>query len=216
MPAGTLTSKLFTTKHIPATAPEASGKLLLVFHGLGDSLHGYTFLPQMLGLPRLGYLLVNAPDDYYGGFSWFDFPSDPVPGILRSRTLIAGLLDELKDQGVKPENILLFGFSQGCLMAMDAGLRSELPLGGVIGVSGWVSFMEEYPKKLAWAARKRPFLATHGLSDPLIPFSSSAAQYRELRDMGLDLEFKSYDKDHTMVPEEIADIKAWLTRRLAE
>lgn len=212
------TTKLFTHRYVPAPALDPagpSGKLLVVFHGLGDSLHGFTWLPQALGLRNLSYLLVNAPDDYYGGFSWFDFPADPVPGILRSRRRIAGLLDELTGQGIAPGDILLFGFSQGCLMALDAALRSPLALGGAVGVSGWVAFPEEYPQALSHAARERKYLVTHGLRDPLLPYEGTAAQCKRLRDLGLDLDFRTYDKEHTMLPEEVADIKAWLQDRLA-
>ena len=44
-------------------------------------------MPEALNLPWLNYLLVNAPDEYFGGFSWFDYPHDMKPGILRSRKL---------------------------------------------------------------------------------------------------------------------------------
>lgn len=211
-----LKSKTFTTRFVPASRPGAGpgGKLLVVLHGLGDSLQGFTWLPADLKIPELSYLLVNAPDPYYGGFSWFDFPVDPVPGILRSRVLLASLLDEIVEQGYRAEDVFLFGFSQGCLMAMDAGLRSDLPLGGVIGVSGWVAFIEEYPEALTPAARARKYLVTHGLQDPLLPFEVTAAQCRQLRELGLDLEFRPYDKAHTMLPDEVRDIRAWLTARL--
>src|SRR5690606_5639635 len=148
-----LTSALFDHRYIPA--PPGTGKpalpgsgnvrekVLIVLHGLGDSLQGFTWMPSQLGLDGLSYLLVNAPDDYYGGFSWFDFTGggahmeNAVPGILRSRKLIKGLVAEVMAQGVASRDILLFGFSQGCLMALDAGLRSEVRLGGICGVSGW-------------------------------------------------------------------------------
>jgi phospholipase/carboxylesterase len=99
-------------------------------------------------------------------------------------------------------------------MAMDAGLRSELPLGGVIGVSGWVAFIEEYPEALTSAARAREYLVTHGLQDPMVPFEATAAQCKRLRELGLDLEFKPYDKEHTMLPDEVEDIRSWLAARL--
>ncbi len=205
---------LFKHRYLPASKPGPEEKLLVVFHGLGDSLNGFTWMPSSLGIADLSYLLINAPDDYYGGFSWFDFPADPLPGILRSRKLIAGLLDELVSQGIKPANLLLFGFSQGCLMAMDAGLHSNHALAGVCGVSGWVAFMEEYPGAFSSEALKRKFLVTHGLHDPLIPYESTAAQCKALREMGLDLDFRTYDKEHTMLPEEVQDIRDWLKARL--
>lgn len=209
-----ITTSRFTHRYVPARRPGPEEKLLVVFHGLGDSLHGFSWLPQALSMPDLSYLMVNAPDDYYGGFSWFDFPTDPAPGILRSRTLIAGLLDEIAAQGVKPADLFLFGFSQGCLMAMDAALRAPVTLGGVVGVSGWVAFMEEYPRAFSEAGRNGHYLMTHGIQDPLIPFDSTAGQARRLQEMGLVLEFKAYAKEHAMLPEEVEDIREWLSSRI--
>ena len=83
------------TELIPATQ-ETEPRLMIVLHGLGDSLEGYRWLPQALGLPWLSYLLVNAPDPYFGGFSWYDIDGDPSAGIERSRELLFDLLDELR------------------------------------------------------------------------------------------------------------------------
>ena len=215
-----LKTALFQHKYIPARAPGASEKVLVVLHGLGDSLNGFTWMPHELRLDSLSYLLVNAPDDYYGGFSWFDFTSGgadmgpAVAGIQRSRKLIRALLDELMAQGVKSNDILLFGFSQGCLMALDAGLRADVVLGGVCGVSGWLAFAEEYPAAFSAVAAQQEFLVTHGLRDPLLPFRATQAQMAQLKALGIRVEFREYDKDHTVLPEELKDIRAWLSARL--
>ena len=74
----------------------------MVLHGLGDSIEGWRWLPGALDLPGLNYLLVNAPDEYYGGYSWFDYPGDIVPGIHRSRKLLFELLDDLRAKNLPP------------------------------------------------------------------------------------------------------------------
>ena len=58
--------------HIPPRERRERERLLLVMHGLGDSLEGYRFLPELLKIPGLHYLLVNAPDSYFTGYSWLD------------------------------------------------------------------------------------------------------------------------------------------------
>ena len=62
---------MLTTQFIPAAGPP-SRRLMIVLHGLGDSLEGWLWLPAALQLPWLNFLLVNAPDRYYGGWSWYD------------------------------------------------------------------------------------------------------------------------------------------------
>ncbi len=100
-----------------------SRRLMVVLHGLGDSAAGYRWLPHALGLPWMNYLLVNAPDDYFGGFSWYDFAGNTGPCILRSRRLIFELLDTQRADAFPTEQTALFGFSPRCLMPVDVGCR---------------------------------------------------------------------------------------------
>src|SRR5436190_1175987 len=106
---------------IPAQQRD-SRRVLIMLHGLGDSIAGFRWLPDALNLPWLNYLLVNAPDEYYGGYSWYDFAGDPVPGVERSRRLLFELLDQ-QQASFPTEQTILGGFSQGCLMSIEVGLR---------------------------------------------------------------------------------------------
>jgi phospholipase/carboxylesterase len=211
-----LRSNLFTYRYVPAKIKHEHERVVIVLHGLGDTLHGYGWFPSELGIDDLSFFLVNAPDSYYGGYSWYDFLEDPKPGILRSRTLLFGLIDELMQQGIACENIFLFGFSQGCLMALDVGLRLSHPLGGICGVSGYLSFEEEYPAQLSIFAREQELLLTHGTQDPVVPFAVSKAQYLKLKEMGVRITFMTYNKDHTILPQELTDITGWFRLRLSQ
>src|SRR5271170_5939042 len=99
---------------IPA-ADKNSQRLMVMLHCLGDSIEGYRWWPEAMGLPWMNYLLVNAPDEYYGGYSWFDI-NDQQPGVRRSRNQLFGLLDDLRVKRFPAGQITLGGFSQGCLM----------------------------------------------------------------------------------------------------
>ena len=176
---------------------------------MGDSLEGFAFLPRELGIGEFSTLLLNAPDEYHGGYSWFDFLGDPEPGVRRSRDLLLKLLAELEKQGLAPGDIFLFGFSQGCLMAVDAALRCPAALGGVCGVSGYVAFEDEYPEKLSPAAKGQRFLITHGKRDPVVPYEPAKRQFLALKRMGLNLELRAYDKEHNILPGELRDIAGW-------
>ena len=72
---------------------------MVMLHGLGDSIAGYLWLPEAMQLPWLNYLLVNAPDEYFGGYSWFDFEGDIAPDVRRSSKLLFELLDAQRAAG---------------------------------------------------------------------------------------------------------------------
>lgn len=211
-----LQTSALTHRYVPAPAPGAREIVIVVLHGLGDSLNGYHFLPEALRLPQVSYLLVNAPDSYYGGYSWYDFMGDKEPGVLRSRELLLKLVDELLDQGVNAADIFFFGFSQGCLMVTDVALNSAHVFGGVVGVSGYMAFAERYPEGLSPAARSQKILITHGRRDNMVPFEPARLQFEQLKAQGVDLTFRAYDKEHTMLLEELNDIAAWIKARLDE
>ena len=127
--------RMLETEFIPAQEKN-SQRLLVMLHGLGDSVEGYEWMPAALQLPWLNYLLVNAPDPYYGGFSWYDFSGDVGSGVCRSRALLFQLLDDQKARGFPTERTILGGFSQGGLMTIDVGLRYPHLFAGLIGISG--------------------------------------------------------------------------------
>jgi predicted esterase len=192
---------MLTTEFHPALE-KGSRRLMIVLHGLGDSVAGYRWVPSALNLPWLNYLLVNAPDPYFGGYSWYQFAGDASPGILRSRALLFELLEAQRKGGFSTEQTLLFGFSQGCLMVWEAGLRYPHQFAGLIGISGYVHEPERALEELSPVALQQRFLITHGTLDPLIPFAEVREQINILKAAGLHIDWHEFVKGHTIAGEE--------------
>jgi len=171
---------------------------MVVLHGLGDSMEGYRWLPEAMQLPWMNYLLVNAPDPYYGGFAWYDIYGDSGPGIERSRTLLFALLDQMRQAGFASEKTMIFGFSQGCLLAIELGARYPHHLAGIAGVSGYVHEPEKLVSELSPEAAQQRFLITHGTRDPLIPVDQARPQIELLRRAGLRIDWREFVKPHTI------------------
>ena len=180
-------------------APERdSRRLMIMLHGLGDSIEGYRWLPEALQLPWMNYLLVNAPDEYYGGYSWFDFGGDIVPGVERSRKLLFELLAAQRARGFSSAETIFGGFSQGCLMALDVGLRHAERFAGIVGISGFVCKPERLVKEMSPVALQQRLLVTHGTYDPMIRFAEVREQINILKAAGLNLAFHEFAKEHTI------------------
>lgn len=183
-----------------------SRRLMVVLHGLGDSMAGFDWLPSALRLPWMNYLLVDAPDRYYEGYSWYDFAGDHRPGIERSRRELFALLDAQRATGFPTGETTLFGFSQGCLMTVDVGLRYPHLFAGLVGVSGYI--FEPEKLELSPVARQQRLLMTHGTQDPLIPYQQVREQVKLLRAAGIQVEWKEFVKAHTIAGmEEISVIR---------
>ena len=175
--------------------------LMVVLHGLGDSMEGYRWLPEAMGSTELNYLLVNAPDQYYGGYSWYDFAGDKGVGIQRSRKLLFDLLDAQVKAGFATDQTVLFGFSQGCLMTLDVGVRYPHRFAGLVGISGYVFEPEKVSQELTPIALQQRLLVTHGTQDPLIPFAEVKGQITLLKASGLNIDWREFEKAHTIAGE---------------
>ncbi len=198
----TLTSQFF--------AAPSSRKLIVVLHGRGDSLAGFRWLPSALQLPA-NYLLVNAPDEYYTGFSWYDLPPNQAPGVMRSRALLDQLFDEVEAGGFKPADCVLFGFSQGCLMTLEWGGRSPRQLAGFVGISGYCLDPAALLSERSPASQASPWLITHGTADDVLDYAVTAAQVAALKAGGWPIEFHAFAKEHTIDDKrELPLLRAWL------
>jgi predicted esterase len=193
---------MLETKLIQADLRD-SKRLMIVLHGLGDSMAGYAWVPQVIRLPWLNYLLVNAPDPYFGGYSWYDYAGEAESGVRRSIKMLSGLLDAQRQLGFATEQTILSGFSQGCLMTLETGLRYPHRFAGLIGLSGYVLDPNTLLREASSAAKQQRVLVTHGRQDPLIPFHNVKKQMEQLRAGGIPIDWHEFDKPHTIVEEEI-------------
>ncbi|MFO1476256.1 MAG: hypothetical protein U1F98_06345 [Verrucomicrobiota bacterium] len=191
---------------VAAKEESSSHRLMIMLHGLGDSLEGYRWLQDAMDLPWMNYLLVNAPDEYYDGFSWFDFEADIRPGVKRSLSQLVELIEAWDARGFPVEQAVLGGFSQGCLMAIETGCRYPRRFAGIVGISGFVCHPEDLVKELSPIARNQRFLITHGRQDPLIRFDEAHRHVRVLESAGLDIDFREFQKQHTIAGEDELEI----------
>jgi phospholipase/carboxylesterase len=183
---------------------------------LGDSTAGFRWLPQALDLPWLNYLLVNAPDEYYGGYSWYDFAGDATQGVRRSREMLQRLLDAQRARDFPTESTVLFGFSQGCLMTIEMGARYPHLFAGLVGISGYVFEPERLVKELSPVAKRQRFLITHGTHDPLIPFALVREQINLLKAAGLNISWHEFMKEHAIAGEpELKIIRDFISAGLS-
>lgn len=178
-----------------------SNRVLLMMHGLGDSHEGYLWLPDALQFPWLHYALPDAPDAYYGGYSWFDIFHDPVPGVRRSYAWLKELLEELHARGFPPDQMIVGGFSQGGLMALEVALRYPRRLAGILCISGAICDPETLLREQSPAARQQRILVTHGRYDEILPFEVTRRQIDQLQRAGIPITWVELEKTHTIAGE---------------
>ncbi len=195
----------------PSVKP--SDKLIIILHGRGDSAEGFRFFPQELGFDDVNFLLLNAPFEYYTGFSWYDLPPNQLPGIEYSRKILTEVFDTLFQNGYKPSQTILFGFSQGSLLTFEFGSRYNEALAGYIAVSGYIYDANKLLEEMKVNVNKANWLCTHGYEDNVLDFDQSSSQIKFLQKSGFAIDFRAYHKSHTVDIRELHEIREWILQR---
>jgi predicted esterase len=191
----------------------------LILHGLGDSQAGWKPVAPMLGVAHLGFIFADAPRPYYEGFAWFDLNADlsfKDEQIRASRVALDELITALLARlGIPSERLFLLGFSQGALMVMDTALRAKRTYAGVIGISGFLAMLGEYPQAFGTSLPSQHLLMTHGRADALLPLAMVRAQVQGLNALGLSIGWREYDKAHSLDPvHELPELRAFISARM--
>ncbi len=191
-----------------------SNKLIIILHGRGDSSEGFRFFPQELDLNDVNYLLLDAPFEYYTGFSWYELPPNQLPGIEYSSKILTEILDTLFKDRYKASQTILFGFSQGSLLTFEFGARYKEVLAGYIAVSGYIYDANKLLLEMNPKVNTGNWLCTHGYEDDVLPYQESRAQVEVLLDGDFEIDFRAYHKTHTVDMTEFKEIKKWIVEKL--
>ena len=138
--------------------------------------------------------------------------SDTLPeGLEGSRASVMAMLDELDTRlGVRSDQIVLGGFSQGAMLACDVALRDPRPLRGLVLMSGSMLAQCEWEPLMPTRAGL-PVLQTHGRFDPLLPFSVAERLRDALTDAGLPVRWNPFDGGHEIPAHVLSALDAYLS-----
>jgi phospholipase/carboxylesterase len=194
-------------------------------HGLGADGHDFEPVVDELRLPEtLGVRFVfphatPRPITINQGYvmrAWYDIVGYDfscgvdAAGIRASQQQVEKLIAHEIAQGITPSRIVLAGFSQGGVIALETGLRYPEKLAGIIALSTYVALPAELP-----AARDPiPILMAHGTRDTVVPYALAMHSRRVLESKGYAVDWLSYPMPHSVCAEEIAAIREWLLQRL--
>ncbi len=211
-------------KEIVETAANIS-KSVIWLHGLGADGHDFVDLIPELQLPAdmgIRFIFPHAPiravtlNNGYKMRAWYDLLSlergktAKEADVLTTVDWISELINKEVENGIAPNNIVLAGFSQGGVIALQTGLRYPQQLAGIIALSTYLPFAEKTLKQLTDAQRNIPIFAAHGINDNVIPLISWNTYVPELKQAGLSVEAHSYPMEHSLCPQEITDLSQWL------
>jgi phospholipase/carboxylesterase len=153
--------------------------VVVFLHGYGANGADLLGLADPLGehLPDTLLIAPDAPEACAGapmGFQWFPIPwidgsseEESERGMMAAVDDLNAFLDGvLVDEDLLPEQMVLFGFSQGTMMALHVAPRREDELAGVVAFSGRLLAPESLEEA---TLSKPPILLVHGDEDDVVP-----------------------------------------------
>ena len=95
-------------------------------------------------------------------------------------------------------------------MALHTGVRHPERLAGIMALSCFVPVADALAGEASAANRDVPIFMAHGTHDPMIPLARAADGRDLLTSLGYRVEWREYPMPHSVCPEEITAISAWL------
>ncbi len=172
-----MTFCLDTTIILPENDEPVKNAIILL-HGYGGdgkdisilALNWRRFLKNTVFLCPNGYekCAINPT-----GFQWFDLSKDDQEYILKksleAEGIIKRFIEEVKVKyKISNNEIILSGFSQGCMMSISTGVTSEEKFNCIIGFSGKIINLENLQVRIK---NKTKILLIHGEQDEVLSSS---------------------------------------------
>jgi phospholipase/carboxylesterase len=208
------------------------GAAVIWMHGLGADGNDFVPIVNELGLdatPAIRFVFPHAPmrpvtiNNGMVMRAWYDVSLGDLEGnsrradergVRESQAQVTALIEREESRGIKPEHVVLAGFSQGGAIALQTGLRHPRKLAGVMALSCYLPLADSLPREAAPANKATPIFMAHGTFDPLVPIVAAAGSMTFLTGLGYAVEWRQYPMPHSVCPEEIEEIGTWLRKVL--
>ncbi|WP_380052524.1 alpha/beta hydrolase [Falsihalocynthiibacter sp. SS001] len=215
-----------TLKYATRAPLSGQAKSMVVFlHGYGANGADLLGLADPLAphLKDTVFVAPDAPDAIAGmpfGLQWFPIPwidgsteEQAKAGLVAASADLNAFLDTLlEEQGVAAENCVLFGFSQGTMMALHVAPRRAETFAGVVAFSGRLLVPELLEEQ---AISKPPVMLIHGDQDDVVPPQSLSEAGDALSKAGFEVyAHVMQGTAHSIAPDGLSVANQFLMQKL--
>ena len=182
---------------------------IILCHGYGGdgkdisalAINWQRFLPDTI------FLCPNAPEICTvnpQGYQWFDATLEKEEAILEKSLIAEEKLNTFLDQvfdylQIKPNNLALVGFSQGCMMAIQVGLKRKKQINCLIGYSGKIINQKHLSNNIN--SKPKIFLL-HGENDTIVSPTHLLEAKEYLKKQGINAKIKMFKNCEHKIPIE--------------
>ncbi len=131
-------------------------------------------------------------------------------GMDDARNQVVSMLEEATGLlGIPGGGLVLGGFSQGAMLAMDTALQSKVDVAGVVLMSGTL-LCEDVWTPLMESRAGTPVFQSHGRQDPVLPFPLAEELGNKLQSQGWDHTWVPFDGAHGIPGPVLQELQRFL------
>jgi predicted esterase len=184
---------------------------MIMLHGRGAGAHDMLKLAEAFDEPQFFYAAPEAREQSWYPYDFADPVSDNEPGITSGLVVIDDMLKGLSALALPPEQIILFGFSQGACLVLEYAARNPRRYGGVVALSGCLLGPGDEPHDFEGSLEDTPVFLGSGEGDPHFPAQRVTAAADALTSLGAEMTMRLYpEPGHAVNDDEIRRIKGMI------
>ena len=204
-----MTSYILDVTSVSPLSKNKPRQAIVLCHGYGGdgkdistlAINWQRFLPDAI------FLCPNAPEvcvDNSQGYQWFDLTVEKAEVILEKSLIAEEKLNTFLDQvfdnlQLEPSNLALVGFSQGCMIGIQVGLKRKRQINCLIGYSGKIINQ----KHLSININSKPkIFLMHGENDTIVPPTHLLEAKEFLKKNGINAKTKMFKNCEHKIPVE--------------
>ena len=194
-----MTSYSLDVTSVPPLSKNKPRQVIVLCHGYGGDGKNISTLAisWQRFLPDAIFLCPNAPEvctDNPQGYQWFDMASEKEETMFEKSLAAEEKLNTFLDQVInnfqlESSNLALVGFSQGCMMSIQAGLKRKKKINCIIGYSGKVINQKHLLENIN--SKPKIFLM-HGANDTIVSPTHLLEAKEYLKKCGLKIKTKIF------------------------
>ena len=183
---------------------EEADKVLIMLHGRGGNSRDIISLSEHLEVKNFAMVAPQATNNTWYPYSFLAPTNQNEPWLSSALDLLKGIVDDLKGNGFKTEDIYFLGFSQGACLTLEFVTRNAVKYGGVAAFTGGLIGDKIYDENYSGNFEGTPIFLGTGNPDPHVPIERVHETSLVLKGMNANVVEKVYEnRPHTISQDEI-------------
>jgi predicted esterase len=192
-------------------APKEARLVAIALHGRGASAEDILGLAQQFSATDISYLAPQAAGSTWYPYSFLAPIAQNEPWLGSALRVVAGLVDDLAQQGIPAERLVVMGFSQGACITLEFAARHARRYAAIVAFTGGLIGPPGTTRGYTGDFAGTPIFIGSSDVDPHVPLERVHESTAVFQRMGASVDERIYPRmGHTINADELQAVDALL------